>query len=115
MLDLSNARQPPPLVPSTVVRLLPSASRFVLRGGSQVMATAGAALGLNISDIACRSARQDTSFTPGSSGARAALWMGPDEQLLLAAVSEGAPVARLLNEALAALPHSLVDVSHRQI
>jgi sarcosine oxidase subunit gamma len=70
------------------------------------MAAAGAALGLNISEVACRSARQ---------GARAALWLGPDEQLLLAPVADGDAIADRLRESLAALPHSLVDVSHRQI
>jgi sarcosine oxidase subunit gamma len=70
------------------------------------MAAAGAALGLNISDIACRSA---------SAGERAALWLGPDEQLLLAPSADGEVIAGQLGESLSALPHSLVDVSHRQI
>jgi sarcosine oxidase subunit gamma len=69
------------------------------------MAAAGAALGLNISDIACRSA---------SAGVRTALWLGPDEQLLLAPLADGDVIARQLRESLGALPHSLVDVSHRQ-
>jgi sarcosine oxidase subunit gamma len=106
MADLSSARQPPPLVPSGGVQLLPPAARFVLRGAPAVMAAAGTALGLNISDIACRSA---------SAGVRAALWMGPDEQLLLAPIADGEAIARQLSTSLAALPHSLVDVSHRQI
>jgi sarcosine oxidase subunit gamma len=70
------------------------------------MAAAGAALGLNISAVACRSA---------SAGERTALWLGPDEQLLLAPVADGEAVARQLSNALSALPHSLVNVSHRQI
>jgi sarcosine oxidase, subunit gamma len=70
------------------------------------MGAAAAALGLEISDIACRSAIQPP---------RAALWLGPDEQLLLSTVADGPSIARQLQEALAALPHSLVDVSHRQI
>jgi len=70
------------------------------------MAAAGAALGLNISDIACRSA---------SAGQRTALWLGPDEQLLLAPTADGEVIARQLSQSLSALPHSLVDVSHRQI
>jgi sarcosine oxidase subunit gamma len=70
------------------------------------MAAAGAVLGLNISDIACRSA---------SAGVRTALWLGPDEQLLLAPLADGEVIARQLRESLGALPHSLVDVSHRQI
>jgi sarcosine oxidase, subunit gamma len=106
MADLSSARQPPPLIPSGDVQLLPPAARFVLRGAPAVMAAAGTALGLNISDIACRSA---------SAGVRSALWLGPDEQLLLAPIADGEVIARQLGTSLAALPHSLVDVSHRQI
>jgi sarcosine oxidase, subunit gamma len=106
MTDLSNARQPPPLVLNSAVRLLPPASRFTLRGARPVMEAAGAALGLNISDIACRSA---------GNGRCAALWLAPDEQLVLAPVADGDRVARQLRDALCALPHSVVDVSHRQI
>jgi sarcosine oxidase subunit gamma len=74
------------------------------------MFAASAALGLKISDIACRSVRQGSADSY-----RAALWLGPDEQLLLAPVTDGETINRLLRDALAALPHSLVDVSHRQI
>jgi sarcosine oxidase subunit gamma len=70
------------------------------------MTAAGVALGLNIAEIACHSA---------INGRRAALWLGPDEQLLLAPVADSATVAAQLRETLAALPHSLVDVSHRQL
>ena len=106
MADLSNARMPPPLGLSGAVRLLPPASRFTLRGAGPVMKAAGAALGLNISDTACRSA---------GNGTWAALWLSPDEQLVLAPVADGESVAQRLRDALSALPHSLVDVSHRQI
>src|SRR6266403_2079563 len=106
MADLSTARKAPALIPSSGVQLLPPAARFVLRGAPAVMAAAGTALGLNISDTACRSAR---------AGVRAALWLGPDEQLLLAPINDGEVITRQLGEALSALPHSLVDVSHRQI
>src|SRR5712671_1396240 len=106
MADLCNARQSPRLALSSVVCLLPPASRFTLRGASPVMTAAGAALGLNISDTACRSA---------SNGNWAALWLGPDEQLVLAPVADGESVAHRLRDALSARPHSLVDVSHRQI
>src|SRR5579862_8989562 len=104
MADLSIARKTPALVPSGGVQLLPPAARFVLRGNPTVIAVAGAALGLKISDIACRSV---------SAGWRTALWLGPDEQLLLAPVADGEVIARELGESLGALPHSLVDVSHR--
>lgn len=48
-------------------------------------------------------------------GARAALWLGPDEWLLLAPESDGATVGATLAETLAGQPASLVDVSHRQV
>ena len=106
MADLSTARRSPPLRLGGAVHLLPPASRWVLRGARPVMAAAGTALGLNISDTACRSARN---------GERATLWLGPDEQLVLAPVADGEAVARQLRDALSALPHSIVDVSHRQL
>jgi sarcosine oxidase subunit gamma len=70
------------------------------------MAAAGTALGLSISDVACRSA---------ANGQRAALWLGPDEQLILAAVADAEAVGTQLRDALSALPHSLVDMGHRQL
>ncbi len=86
------------------VRQLAPAARYVLRGGPQVMAAAGRALGLELSTVACRAAV--------SAHQVAALWLGPDEQLLLA--PEGADIAGALVPALPGLPHSLVDVGHRQ-
>ncbi len=106
MANLSAVRHSPELASGSPVRLLPPLSRFVLRGGPQVMAAAGTCLGLSISAVACRSAQQ---------GERAALWMGPDEQLLLTSVADGAAVRGELGRSLESLPHSLVDVSHRQV
>lgn len=48
-------------------------------------------------------------------GARAALWLGPDEWLLLAPELDGATVGATLAETLAGQPASLVDVGHRQV
>jgi sarcosine oxidase subunit gamma len=48
------------------------------------------------------------------SGERAALWLGPDEWLLVAPLAQSALALRI-ERALAGLPHSLVDVSHRQV
>src|SRR5205823_6378783 len=47
-------------------------------------------------------------------GDRAALWLGPDEWLLIAPEPPPRRLAAALAEALTGLPHSLVDVSHRQ-
>ena len=79
----------------------PPATRFILRGDARVMATAGEALGHALPVDACRA-------TVGPAGA--ALWLGPDEILL----SLEAGADQSWQAALSNLPHSLVDVSHRQ-
>jgi sarcosine oxidase subunit gamma len=75
-----------------------------LRGGPDVVGAVGAAFGAAPSLQPLRAA---------SEGPRAALWMGPDEWLLIA--EDAAPeIGARLEAALAGVPHSLVDVSHRQ-
>jgi sarcosine oxidase, subunit gamma len=107
MASTSNAafRRAPQITACTLVRPLPPASRYILRGNPQVMTAAGAALGLTISQTACRAATNGTQV--------AALWLGPDEQLLIA--PESANLAATLQPSLRDLPHALVEVSHRQI
>ncbi len=83
---------------------LPFATRFVLRGGPDVVAPVGSAFGL---------APPTRPLSSASEGARAALWQGPDEWLLIAEDDEGG-LAVKLEAALAGVFHSLVDVSHRQ-
>jgi sarcosine oxidase subunit gamma len=56
-----------------------------------------------------------TSCRAEVSPERAALWLGPDEWLLLAPAGEGNAVFAALENAMAGLPHSLVDVTHRQV
>lgn len=103
MAKTTAARQVPKLTACALVSPLPPVSRYILRGGAQVMTAAGAALGLEISLAACRAV---------VNGEVAALWLGPDEQLLLG--PDGLDLAASLAAALHDLPHSLVDVSHRQ-
>jgi len=91
---------------SDTLQPLPPATRHILRGNAFVAEAAEAAFGVRIPSVACRANR---------AGARAALWLGPDEWLLLAPESESRVVAVALDAALRELPHSLVDVSHRQI
>ena len=105
MRDLSAARSPPQVRASVAVHALPPASRYVLRGGAEVRAAAGGALGLEIPADACRAA---------TDGACAALWLGPDEWLLIAPEASGAGFVAPRGAALESVPHSLVDVSHRQ-
>jgi len=97
-------RRAPQITTCALVRALPAASRYILRGGPQVMTAAGSALGLTISQVACRAA---------TNGDQAALWLGPDEQLLIG--PEAADLAATLAPSLREIPHSLVEVSHRQI
>jgi sarcosine oxidase subunit gamma len=82
----------------------PFATRFILRGGSDVMGPVGAAFGAPPRSQPLRAVVE---------GPRAALWMGPDEWLLIAEDSEPGLGAKL-DAALAGVPHALVDVSHRQ-
>jgi sarcosine oxidase subunit gamma len=105
MPDLSAARSPPQFEAGPTLAPLPPASRYILRGGPPVRAAAEKAAGVGIPAEACRALTQD---------GRAALWLGPDEWLLIAAAAEGASLAEQLATALAGLPHSLVDVGHRQ-
>jgi sarcosine oxidase subunit gamma len=97
-------RLAPRVAASTSVQALPPATRYILRGSPDVMTAAGGALGLTISQTACRAVTAPNNL--------AALWLGPDERLLLG--PERCDIAAALEPALRALPHSLVDVSHRQ-
>ena len=105
MRDLTAARSPPPVNVHGALRLLPFAARYSLRGAADVRAAAGAALGLGVPADTCRAV---------AAGERAALALGPDEWLLIAPEAQASSMADALGRALKDLPHSLVDVSHRQ-
>jgi sarcosine oxidase subunit gamma len=80
--------------------------RMSLRGGSQVLAVAGDAFGVQLPTEACRAAEGD---------ARAALWLGPDEQLLLVQQPDFERAFAALAARLRGMPHALVDISQRQV
>src|SRR5258708_3348642 len=105
MPDLTAERHVPLIAASPAVRALPPATRLTLRGGPEVAAAAGRTLGFSVPLAPCRAS---------GSGERSALWLGPDEWLLLAPEGAGAELEAGLHDALGALAHSLVDVSHRQ-
>ena len=92
--------------PGHVVTLLAPAARLVLRGDAAVMQAAGAMIGAMPSTVVCRAV---------SGHDWSALWQGPDEQLLLGPVKWQAGFEAALETALRDLPHSLVDISHRQV
>ncbi|MBV8766692.1 MAG: sarcosine oxidase subunit gamma [Hyphomicrobiales bacterium] len=86
--------------------LLPPISRLIFRGRISTIGRVAAAFGVEPAMEPCRAA---------VSGERAALWLGPDEWLLLAKEGEAPAIIRRLADALAPLSYSLVDVSHRQV
>jgi sarcosine oxidase subunit gamma len=107
------------------LRVLPPAVRFILQGRADARAAASPVWGVGFSDEPCRAL---------VAGHRATLWLGPDEYLLFdaagpadagstdaaagAAAAVGAAAAAIeasLERALGDVPHSLVDVSHRQV
>jgi len=82
----------------------PSMARHVLRGRPEALAAAEGALGFALPREACRSASLNDTH---------ALWLGPDEWLILSA--SGAGLGDRLEAAMGAHPHSLVEVSDRQV
>ena len=82
----------------------PFATRFILRGGEEVSGLVGAAFG---------AAPPLRPLGSAVEGPRVALWLGPDEWLLIAE-DEPADLGAKLEAALAGVFHALVDVSHRQ-
>jgi sarcosine oxidase subunit gamma len=82
------------------------ASRFIFRGGDEAVRLCEPAFGVTLPRDACRSAQ---------AGSRSALWLGPDEWLLLASEQDSDAVETQLSDALGSEPHSLVDISHRNV
>jgi len=97
-------------MPEQWLRVLPSASRFVFHGNAEARSKASTAWGVPFAEQACRAMR---------AGERATLWLGPDEYLLWDGANgtdpAAAAAASAIEQTLGALPHALVDVSHRQI
>jgi sarcosine oxidase subunit gamma len=102
----SALRRPVSFPPADWLVTTPPLARHIFRGNPVARAAASAAFGVDLPTESCRAA---------AVGARAALWLGPDEWLLLAPDDEHAAAGAALEAALSTLPHSLVDVSHRQV
>jgi sarcosine oxidase subunit gamma len=91
---------------ATTVTRLPDATRFIVRGGNAAVSAIGSAFGVELPRAACRAAE---------SGSRAALWLGPDEWLLLAGDAEHDAIELYLTSVTTVSPGSVVDVSDRQV
>jgi sarcosine oxidase, subunit gamma len=84
----------------------PPAARFILRGGEAARLACGMAFG----------AEPPSRLGPAGAGdGRAALWLGPDEWLMIAEGADSAALGEVMESVLDGTAHSLVDVSHRQI
>jgi hypothetical protein len=106
MVELATRRAPAPKA-AAWLKVLPPATRFSFNGDAAARAAVTPLWGAEFSEVACR-AHVDS--------ARATLWLGPDEYLLLdtVATSPESPAALFdsLENALSAIPHALVDISH---
>jgi sarcosine oxidase subunit gamma len=84
----------------------PCSARFIFRGRGPAVAAGGAAFGIDLPQQPCRAAE---------AGPHAALWLGPDEWLLIAPQRAREAVCGAMAEQLDSVPHSLVEVSDRQV
>jgi len=99
-------RSLPPVPATAWMRAMPPAMRFILHGDARVRAAAAAVWGTPFAEESCRAMFQ---------GGRATLWLGPDEYLLLGAdAASEVAAADAIEHSLAAFPHALVNISHRQ-
>ncbi len=90
---------------ANTIRVLEPATRFIFQGGAAARKAAGGAFGVSLPETACRANTTEN---------RAALWLGPDEHLLLAPAADAQVLFADLEAALAGVAHSLVEVSQRQ-
>ena len=95
-----------PSGPAFALAETPPSQRFVFRGGEAARAACSAAFGAELPTKLGQAGEGDE---------RAALWLGPDEWLLIAEGEDPDLLAADIEDRLGAIPHSLVDVAHRQI
>ena len=88
------------------LRTLHGDARFVFRGAPQTLSVASALFGASSAPDIGRAVIQR---------GRAALTLGPDEQLYIVPERDAAAFTDQVASALGSQPHSLVDVSHRQV
>lgn len=103
-------RRPPALLPDRshaglVIDAMPPMARFVLWANATSAQGISEAIGLNLPLVPLGSAEVD---------ARAALWQGPGEWLLLVSEMDGPVLENALGACQGVAPHALIEVSHRQ-
>jgi sarcosine oxidase, subunit gamma len=85
---------------------LPLFARFVFRGPEGAAQAMSEAFGISLPRDPCRAS---------VAADRAALWLGPDEWLLLSPAESLESIGAEAAERISQLPYSLVDVSDRQV
>jgi sarcosine oxidase subunit gamma len=90
---------------SLAIRQAPDCARFNLRIAAEHAGEGGSALGLDL---------PTTIGGMAASSGKLALCLGPDEWLLMAPMDEGDDVVRRFDALYARIPHSLVDICHRE-
>lgn len=111
-IDLAAARRLPleavgvgqPASAKAALASLGPRARFIVRAREAAIPLAAKALSFDLSAVACRSAAK---------GDVAALWLGPDEWLVIAPAERTESLGAALAVAFAGAPASVVDVSHR--
>jgi sarcosine oxidase subunit gamma len=88
------------------LRLLAGDARLEFRGDAQARLAVGTAFGIPLATVTGRAVTHR---------ARAALSLGPDEHLLIMPERDAPAFVAELASTLDGRPHSLVDVSHRQV
>ena len=92
--------------PHFSLALAAPANRFVFRGDEPARAACSDAFEVELPRALGQAGVKD---------GRTAIWLGPDEWLMAAEGVDGEIIAVEIEAALGATPHSLVDVSHRQL
>src|SRR5262249_11516514 len=106
MASMTASRTLPARASAAGWRTLDPQSCWSLRVDLAAAAGPFAAAGLPLSVDACRAVTRNEW---------SALWLGPDEQLLVGPDTAHAQLAPRLAAALDGIAHSIVDVSHRQV
>lgn len=99
------AEEPVLSLPAISILKAAPLARFSFRGRKASQDAAGKALGFEL---------PQKSLTAAEGTDKAAVWLGPDEWLLLTPEDDTEALQTALMEAIGDAPHALVDISHRQ-
>jgi sarcosine oxidase subunit gamma len=105
-LPIDGARQAAGQHGRAALRAMPPTTQLAFRGQGAAVDLAGAAFTVALPVTPCRAVGNET---------RAALWLGPDEWLLLASEMDQSAILAELAQVLEGVPHALLPISHRNV